>query len=79
MIIKAIIWWKARYFSGEDIDEFRDCFYLKTHSNGHISTIDELKIIMRSLGMSPTLTELKQYFKEKGLKVFIIDRHLYEY
>ena len=59
---------KARYFSEQDIDEFRDCFYLITvHSNGRITSIDELKTIMRSLGMSPTLPELKQYYQHKGL------------
>ncbi|XP_054161825.1 calmodulin-like [Oppia nitens] len=63
----------ARYFSGEDIDEFRDCFYLMTHSNGTINTIDELKTIMRSLAMSPTLPELKQYFQSKGGKLSFAD------
>ena len=58
---------QALYFKEQDIDEFRDCFYLKTKPNsGHITSVDELKTIMRSLGMSPTQTELEQYFKEKS-------------
>ncbi|CAG2113109.1 unnamed protein product [Medioppia subpectinata] len=63
----------ARYFSGEDIDEFRDCFFLITRHNGTINTIDELKTIMRSLQMSPTITELKQYFDQKGGKLSFAD------
>ncbi|CAG2176407.1 unnamed protein product, partial [Oppiella nova] len=63
----------ARYFSGEDIDEFRDCFYLITHSNGSITSLDELKTIMRSLAMSPTQAELKQYFQQKGGKLSFAD------
>ncbi|XP_064470720.1 calmodulin-like protein 4 isoform X1 [Ornithodoros turicata] len=55
----------ARYFREQDIDEFRDCFYLNAHS-GQIRTLDELTVIMRSLGLSPTITELKKYYKNKG-------------
>lgn len=58
---------QALYFKEQDIDEFRDCFYLKTQPNsGHITSVEELKTIMRSLGMSPTEDELAQYFKEKS-------------
>lgn len=63
----------ARYFSEQDIDEFRDCFYLKTKSKGQITALNELKEIMRSLGMSPTLKELQQYFKEKNGKLSFAD------
>jgi Ca2+-binding EF-hand superfamily protein len=45
--------------------EFRECFYLFARS-GQIRTLDELTIIMRSLGMSPTIQELKKYLKDKG-------------
>ncbi|GBM19747.1 Calmodulin-like protein 4 like protein [Argiope bruennichi] len=62
----------ARYFREQDIDEFRDCFYLNARS-GQIRSLDELTIIMRSLGMSPTITELKQYFKEKNGKISFAD------
>ena len=35
--------------------------------------MDELTIIMRSLGMSPTITELKTYMREKGGKLAFAD------
>ncbi|PNF23506.1 Calmodulin-like protein 4, partial [Cryptotermes secundus] len=59
------IMFQARYFREQDIDEFRECFYLFARS-GQIRTLDELTIIMRSLGMSPTIQELKKYLKDKG-------------
>ena len=47
--------------------EFRECFSLYARSgSGQIRTLDQLTVIMRSLGMSPTIAELKKYFKEKG-------------
>ncbi|XKL60790.1 hypothetical protein PGB90_007847 [Kerria lacca] len=58
----------AHYFGEEHIDEFRECFYLFA-SSGQIRTLDELTIIMRSLGMSPTISELKSYLKEKNGKI----------
>ncbi|XP_015789127.1 calmodulin [Tetranychus urticae] len=63
----------ARYFKEQDIDEFRDCFYLNTHNNGMIVNIDELALIMRSLGMSPTIPEMRVYLKEKGGKLSFAD------
>lgn len=45
--------------------EFRECFYLFARS-GQIRTLDELTIIMRSLGLSPTIAELNKYMKDKG-------------
>lgn len=45
--------------------EFRECFYLFARS-GQIRTLDELTVIMRSLGMSPTIAELKTYLKERS-------------
>ena len=35
--------------------------------------MDELTVIMRSLGMSPTITELKAYMKDKGGKITFAD------
>merc|ERR1711992_159358 len=35
--------------------------------------IDELTVIMRSLGMSPTITELKSFMKDKGGKISFAD------
>jgi len=62
----------ARYFTETDIDEFRECFYLFARS-GQINTLDELTIVMRSLGMSPTIGELNRYLKEKGGKMSFAD------
>merc|ERR1712180_342880 len=62
----------ARYFKETDIDEFRECFYLYARS-GQISTMDELTVIMRSLGMSPTITELKSYMRDRGGKISFAD------
>jgi len=62
----------ARYFKEKDIDEFRECFYLYAR-NGQIRTMDELTVIMRSLGMSPTIAELRQYMKDKGAKMAFSD------
>lgn len=52
--------------------EFRECFYLNAR-NGSIRTLDELSLIMRSLGMSPTIAELRKYLKEKGGKMSFAD------
>lgn len=49
------------------ITEFRECFYLFAR-NGQIRTLDELTIIMRSLGLSPTIAELNKYLKDKGTR-----------
>ncbi|KAF4521539.1 hypothetical protein B566_EDAN009507, partial [Ephemera danica] len=62
----------ARYFREQDIDEFRECFYLNARK-GQIRTLDELTITMRSLGMSPTIAELKKYFKDKGGQLAFAD------
>lgn len=59
---------QARYFKEQDIDEFRDCFYLNAN-NGQIETVAELKTIMRSLGMSPTDAELRHYFERKSIYI----------
>ena len=63
---------QARHFKEQDIDEFRECFYLYARS-GQIKTMDELTVIMRSLGMSPTITELKSFMKDKGGKISFAD------
>jgi Ca2+-binding EF-hand superfamily protein len=49
--------------------EFHDCFFLFARDKGVTST-EELTIIMRSLGFSPTSTEIEGYFTEfkKGMK-----------
>lgn len=40
--------------------------------SGQIRTLDELTIIMRSLGLSPTIAELNKYMKDKGNSVFML-------
>nr|CAH7741729.1 unnamed protein product [Callosobruchus chinensis] len=52
--------------------EFRECFYLFARS-GHIKTQEELTVIMRSLGLSPTILELSSYLKQKGGKMSFAD------
>ncbi|XP_028135415.1 uncharacterized protein LOC114330287 [Diabrotica virgifera virgifera] len=62
----------AHYFKEKDIDEFRECFYLFARS-GTIKTLDELTVIMRSLGLSPTKSEMTGYLKQKGGKMSFPD------
>jgi len=62
----------ARFFKEEDIDEFRECFYLYARS-GQIDTMNGLAVIMRSLGMNPTKTELTAYMKQKNGKMAFAD------
>lgn len=37
--------------------------------SGHIKSLDELTVIMRSLGLAPTISELAGYLKQKGGKM----------
>ncbi|CAD5125226.1 DgyrCDS13465 [Dimorphilus gyrociliatus] len=53
----------AKYFSAADIEEFRDCFYFYAKEKV-ISDTKLLSTVMRSLGFSPTITEIDQYFKK---------------
>jgi len=62
----------ARYFREQDIDEYKECFYLYARS-GQIRKIEELTRIMRSLGINPTINELNRYFKEKDGKISFAD------
>lgn len=62
----------ARHFSESDIDEFRECFYLFARS-GTITSLDELTVIMRSLGLSPTINELTAYMKKKNGRLSFAD------
>lgn len=41
--------------------------------SGQIKTLDELTIIMRSLGLSPTIAELNKYLKDKNGKMSFAD------
>lgn len=48
-----------KHFTEKDIDNFREAFYLFAKKRNEnpliIRTIDELVLIMRSLGLSPTI------------------------
>ena len=54
--------------------EFRDCFLLFAKGK-NIMNPEELTIIMRSLGFSPTAVEIDKYF-EQNAKGIIITRNL---
>ena len=41
--------------------------------SGNVTTLDQLTVIMRSLGMSPTITELKGYMKDKMGRIAFAD------
>lgn len=58
----------------DNLSEYRECFYLFAR-NGHIRTLDELTMIMRSLGSSPTIAELNKYLTEKGLYIKKWNKH----
>ena len=45
--------------------EFRECFHLYARQQ-QVHSVDQLAVIMRSLRLSPTSTELKRYLKQKG-------------
>lgn len=54
--------WNLIYFA-----EFRECFSLYVcDGSGQIKSVDQLTVIMRSLGMSPTIAELNKYLRDKG-------------
>lgn len=63
-VLQPCIWLNVIAYSCVVL-EFRECFFLFARS-GQIKTLDELTVIMRSLGMSPTIAELKGYLKEKS-------------
>merc|ERR1712168_13325 len=62
----------ARYFREQDIDEYRECFYLYARS-GSIQSVDQLTLIMRSLGMCPTMVEVKEYMSSKSGRIAFSD------
>lgn len=53
----------AKFFSQTDIDKFRECFFFHAR-RGHISNEQELSLIMRSLGYSPTTKEVNKYYNK---------------
>lgn len=54
------------------LPEFRECFNLFARS-GTITNLDELTVIMRSLGLSPTINELTMYLKKKNGRLSFAD------
>lgn len=63
---------QARYFKEQDIDEFKECFYLFARS-GQITSLDELTVVMRSLGLSPTVAELAGYLRRNNGRMTFAD------
>ena len=41
--------------------------------SGQITKLDEITVIMRSLGLSPTINELAHYLRQKNGKIFFSD------
>uniref|UniRef100_A0A6G1SFP8 Calmodulin n=1 Tax=Aceria tosichella TaxID=561515 RepID=A0A6G1SFP8_9ACAR len=62
----------ARFFSEDEIDGFRDCFYLNSKS-GIINDLDQLKFVMRSVGFSPTIEELETHLKQRSNSIKFAD------
>lgn len=68
---------KIHQFSEQNIDNFREAFYLFAKNRNenpiYIRTIDELVLIMRSLGLSPTVKEITSYMKKYNSKICFSD------
>jgi len=66
-----------KHFTEKDIDSFREAFYLFAKNRKEnpifIRTVDELCVIMRSLGLSPTIKEITAYMKKYGNKMSFSD------
>ncbi|KHN89078.1 Uncharacterized protein C9orf78 [Toxocara canis] len=59
---------QTQYFTQQQIDEYRQCFYLYCQE-GVVESASQLRYIMRSLGYSPTVPETVRYFKDHNKKV----------
>ncbi|KAL4216527.1 Calmodulin-like protein 6 [Mactra antiquata] len=53
----------AKFFSQDDIDLFKECFFFIS-KKGYTQNAQEMGTIMRSLSYSPTEEEIGQYFKK---------------
>lgn len=66
-----------KHFTEKDIDSFREAFYLfaknRKENPIYIRSVDELCVIMRSLGLSPTIREITSYMKKYGNKMSFSD------
>lgn len=66
-----------KHFTEKDIDSFREAFYLFARKRNEnpifIRSVDELVLIMRSLGLSPTIKETTAYMKKYNSKMSFSD------
>lgn len=66
-----------KHFTENDIDTFREAFFLfaknRTENPIYIRSVDELCVIMRSLGLSPTIKEIGAYMKKYNNKMSFSD------
>ncbi|XP_070490974.1 uncharacterized protein [Chironomus tepperi] len=66
-----------KHFTEQDIDSFREAFYLFAKNRNenpiYIRSVDELVLIMRSLGLSPTVKEITNYMKKYNNKISFSD------
>jgi Ca2+-binding EF-hand superfamily protein len=66
-----------KHFTEKDIDSFREAFFLfaknRTENPIYIRSVDELCLITRSLGLSPTIKEITAYMKKYNNKMSFSD------
>lgn len=66
-----------KHFTEKDIDSFREAFYLFAKNRNenpiYIRSVDELCVITRSLGLSPTIKEITAYMKKYNNKMSFSD------
>lgn len=66
-----------KHFTEKDIDSFREAFYLfaknRKENPIYIRSVDELCLITRSLGLSPTVKEITAYMKKFNNKMSFSD------
>ncbi|CRK88169.1 CLUMA_CG001954, isoform A [Clunio marinus] len=66
-----------KHFTEKDIDSFREAFYLFARNRKenpiYIRSVDELCLITRSLGLSPTVKEITAYMKKYNNKMSFSD------
>uniref|UniRef100_A0A0N5AMA2 EF-hand domain-containing protein n=1 Tax=Syphacia muris TaxID=451379 RepID=A0A0N5AMA2_9BILA len=58
----------TQYFSQQQIDEYRQCFYLYCQ-DGVVQNASQLRYIMRCLGYCSTTSETVTYFEKHGKKI----------
>lgn len=65
---KFVFFFQTQYFTQQQIDEYRQCFYLYCQ-DGFAESASQLRYVMRSLGYSPTVPETVKYFNDHNKKV----------